>query len=201
MRARNLAAGLLGAALAASAFAHETWLMPSAFSAKAGEEVRFDASGGMAFPRQEDAIKAERVATAAYRLGPDVVAVKNLKTADTSLVLRQAFPKAGTATVRVDLKPKDIELEDNEVAEYLDEIDAAADLRSIWAGQKGRVPWKETYTKHAKTFVAIGDAADRRRGTSDVSDREGRPRDALRGGSPTCERRAVLAERFLYADV
>jgi len=162
MRARNLAAGLLGAALAASAFAHETWMMPSTFSAKVGEEVRFDVSSGLAFPRLENPVKVERIATAAYRLGPDVVALKNLTTAGTSLVVRQAFPKDGVATVRVDAKPKDIELKDDEVAEYLDEIDATAEIRSIWAGQKGRIPWKETYTKHAKTFVAIGDAAEDR---------------------------------------
>ncbi len=112
MRARDLAAGLLVATLVASALAHETWMMPSVFSAKIGEDVRFDLSSGMAFPRQESAIKAERVATAAYRLGQDVVEFKSLKTAGTSLVLRQAFPKSGVATVRLDLKPKDIELTD-----------------------------------------------------------------------------------------
>jgi len=158
MRARDLAAGLLGTTLFASALAHETWMMPSVFSAKVGEVVRFDVSSGLAFPRLESAIKAERVATAAYRLGQDVAEMKSLTTTGTSLVLRQAFPKGGVATVRMDLKPKDIEQTDDEVAEYLDEIDATADIRSIWAGQKGRVPWKELYTKHAKTFVAVGQA-------------------------------------------
>jgi len=158
MRARDLAAGLLGAALAASALAHETWMMPSTFSAKVGEEVRFDVSSGLTFPRLENSVKVERIATVAYRLGPDVVALKNLKTAGTSLVVRQAFPKDGVATVRLDSKPKDIDLKDDEDAEYFDEIDATADVRSIWAGRKGRVPWKEIYTKHAKTFVAVGDA-------------------------------------------
>ena len=67
------------------------------------------------------------------------------------------------ATVWLDLKPKDITLDDGQVAEYLDEIGATDELRSEWAVRKGRVPWKETYTKHAKSFVAVrgGDGDDR----------------------------------------
>ena len=158
MRARELAAGWVVVTFVASAFAQETWMMPSSFSAKAGDEVRFDLSGGTVFPRLENAVPAERVATAGYRLGRDTVALKNPETTGTSLVFRQVFPKDGVATVRLDLKPKGIELTDGDVAAYLDEIDASADIRSTWAGQKGRVPWKETYTKHAKTFVAVGAA-------------------------------------------
>jgi len=158
MRERHVIAGLLVSVLAESVLAHETWMMPSTFFAKLGEETRLDMSSGMSFPRLESPILAERVAQAAYRLGQDVVDVTGLKTAKKSLVLRQSFTKEGVATIWMDLKPKEIKLRDEEVAEYLDEIDATQDTRSIWAGQKGRVAWKEMYTKHAKTFVAVGDA-------------------------------------------
>jgi uncharacterized GH25 family protein len=158
MRERLVIAGLLVSILAVSVFAHETWMMPSAFSAKVGEEVRLDATSGMSFPRLESPILADRVAKAAYRLGQDVFEVTGLKNAETSLVLRQSFAKAGIATIWLDLKPKEIELTDEEVAEYLDEIHATEKVRSIWAGQKGRVAWRESYTKHLKTFVAVGDA-------------------------------------------
>lgn len=144
------------------ALAHETWMIPSSFSAKVGEEVRLDVSSGMAFPRLESPIRAQRVAGARYRLGRVNARVAALKTSKTSLELRQAFTNAGVATVWLDLKPKEIALADDQVAEYLDEIGATDELRSVWARRKGRVPWKETYTKHAKSFVAVGAANDDR---------------------------------------
>lgn len=155
-RTRILAAGSIVVALAGSALAHETWIMPSKFSAKVGVDVRFDLSSGMAFPHLESAIKVERVARAAFRLGQGEVSLKELETSDKSLVVRQAFSKEGVATVWLDLGPKDIELTDDEVAEYFDEIRATEDIRATWAGQKGRIAWRETYTKHAKTFLAVG---------------------------------------------
>jgi uncharacterized GH25 family protein len=168
MRRRFLPARALAAssiivfAMAGAALAHETWVMPSTFSAKVGDVVRFELSSGMAFPQLESAIKEDRVAKAAYRLGQGKLALGAPKNSETSLVVRQAFSKDGVATVWLDLKPKDIELTDEQVAEYLEEIDATGDIRSTWAEQKGRVAWKETYTKHAKTFVAVGrPAADR----------------------------------------
>jgi len=157
MRARILAAGFLVVA-AGSAPAHETWMTPSTFSAKLGEEVRLDVSSGMAFPRLENPIKPSRVAKVSYRLARKEAVLKGLKTSDTSLIMRQAFPMNGVAAVWLDLNPKNIDLTDAEVAEYLDEIDATEAIRATWARQKGRMAWKESYRKHAKTFVAIGDA-------------------------------------------
>jgi uncharacterized GH25 family protein len=136
--------------------AHETWLMPSAFEAKVGETVRINLTSGMGFPGLESAIGADRVQEAACRLGGVKEKTGSVKAADTSLALTQTFPRAGLAAVWVDLKPRPIELSDDQVAEYLHEIGATQELRSAWAARKGRVGWKETYTKHAKTFVTVG---------------------------------------------
>ena len=156
MRTRRLAlVALLG--LAVVAHAHETWLVPSTFVAKVGETLRIDLTSGMAFPRLESPIAADRVASATCRLGKNPVEVRSLEAAETSLVLRHTFSHNGVASIWVDLKPRNIELDDGEVAEYLDEVDASAEVRRLWAEQKGKVGWKETYTKHAKTFVAVGD--------------------------------------------
>jgi uncharacterized GH25 family protein len=146
----------------ATVSAHETWIVPATFAAKVGEEVRLDVSTGMAFPAFETAVRAERIAKASYRLGKESVELKEFKAQDKSLAITKSFPKNGVATVWIDLKPRDIELSDEKVAEYLDEIGATADLRKTWAGQKGRIPWKETYTKHAKTFVAVGNVGEDR---------------------------------------
>jgi uncharacterized GH25 family protein len=160
--ARGVAAFVSVLAIAAYAHGHETWMLPTPFSARIGETVRFEMSSGMEFPRLENAIRPERVASASFRLGGELVELKGLKTSTTSLVVRHAFRKNGVATVAVDLKPKDIQLTDDQVAEYLDEIGATESLRSTWAGRKGSVPWTESYTKHAKTFVAVGVTKDDR---------------------------------------
>ena len=142
---------------AAPVLAHETWLIPSQFAAKVGEEIWFDLTSGMAFPRLEGAIQAQRVANASCRLGKERFEVTDLRAELSSLVLRRSFPKEGVATIWLDLKPKEIELSDDQVAEYLDEIGASAEIRRLWSEQRGRVAFKETYTKHAKTFVGVGD--------------------------------------------
>ena len=144
----------------ATASAHETWIMPATFAAKVGEEVRLDVSTGMAFPTFDTAVRAERISQANYRLGKERGELKSFKAQDKSLAITQSFSKTGVAAVWLDLKPRDIELSDEKVAEYLDEIGATAELRKTWAAQKGRIAWKETYTKHAKTFLVVGKSGE-----------------------------------------
>jgi len=156
MNARLILAGALLAGATQTAFAHETWLTPSAFRAAAGERVRLDLSSGMGFPRLESPIRAERIAKAAFRLAGAQAALTGFEAGTESLRIHQAFPRDGVATIWLDLKPKEIELTDDQVTEYLDEIDARPEVRSAWAARKGQAPWRETYVKHAKTFVVVG---------------------------------------------
>lgn len=142
----RIATGVAAFLAAATATAHETWLIPARFDAAPSEVVSFDLTSGMDFPERGTPAPADRIAQAVYRLGGT----------NGRLTLSQSFATSGIATVWVDLKPREIELNDAEVAEYLDEIGASDATRALWARRKGRVPWKETYTKHAKTFVAVG---------------------------------------------
>lgn len=143
--------------LTAPALAHDTWIAPTTFTSPPGVVVRLDLTSGMAFPRPETPVKLPRVAGASWRLGGEAGDILDRQMSDSSQVLRHVFSRAGVATIRVDLHPREIELSDKNVAEYFEEIHAGADIRSAWAGLAGRVPWKETYTKHAKTFVLIGE--------------------------------------------
>jgi len=147
---------------ATSAAAHETWLMPASFSAAAGESIRLDLTSGMGFPAPEHAIGKERVLRAASRLGGSTAPIVRLEPGDKALALTTSHPKDGVASIWVDLKPREIDLSDAEAAEYLDEIGAPDEIRKAWAGLRGRVPWKETYSKHAKTLVAVGAPGDDR---------------------------------------
>lgn len=141
----------------AAVSAHETWMLPSMFTARVGQEVRLDVTSGMSFPELASPVRVDRVARAGYRLGEDQAEMTGLKEQDKSLLLTQAFREDGVATVWLELKPKEIDLTDDKVAEYFEEIGATEAVRATWSNQKGRVAWKETYTKHAKTFVAVGD--------------------------------------------
>jgi uncharacterized GH25 family protein len=146
--------------LTASALAHETWLLPASFAAKEGEEIHIDATTGEHFPTFETSIRPDRIAILSARLGMKQLDLKTFEPKDKSLSIRQSFPNSGLATVWLELKPKDIELSDAKVAEYLDDIAATDDVRGSWAAQKGKAPWRETYVKHAKTWVAVGDPKD-----------------------------------------
>jgi uncharacterized GH25 family protein len=143
---------------AAPALAHETWLMPSAFTAVPGQRVVFDVTSGVAFPESEHAIAPERVARAEVRSAGEATALRDFSSSPRALQAGHAFAGSAVATVSLSLHPKDIELTDEDVAEYFAEIGAGAELRAAWEGLRGQQAWKETYTKHAKTFVTVGQA-------------------------------------------
>ena len=192
----RIVAYALVAGIAASASAHETWIMPSSFTVKPGEDIRFDVSSGMAFPQLESPIRTDRVARAMYRLGPGHTSMKSMTPMETSLSIRQKLPQAGVATVWLDLDPKEIVLDEKQVAEYLDEIGATDELRSKCAARKDKGTWKETYTKHAKTFVVVGEPGDDRSWAGSVGSPleivpVTSPFEATAGGEVTVELRVL----------
>ena len=145
-------------ALAANCFAHDTWLSPSIYEANAGQSIAFDLTSGMEFPALDSAVKPERVAKAGFRVAGEEGAIEEFKPAEHALRIERQFTKSGVATVWLELRPKDIELSDDDVAHYLEEARASKEVHRAWAEQKGREKWKELYTKCAKTCLAIGQA-------------------------------------------
>ena len=141
-----------------AASAHETWLQPSTHAAAARKAVRFELTSGMDFPKPESAIEPDRVAVARYRNAGSSEALTAPKRGPKALTWSHAFDKPGLATVWVDLQPKSIQLSRDKVDEYLDEINASPRVRATWKALPMGTQWSESYTKHAKTFVRIGDA-------------------------------------------
>jgi len=142
-----------------AASAHDTWIAPSAFTTAAGQEVRFDITSGMKFPALEVGPKADRIAKAGFRLGSKTGDLKDFVGSKEALHFSRSFVGDGVATVWLQSLPKQLELTDEQVAEYLEEARAPSDIRSAWEHQKGKAKWKEEYIKCAKTAVAVGDAA------------------------------------------
>jgi len=143
-------------------FAHDTWLLAQRSEVQPGASATLDLTSGMAFPALDYAIKANRVARASVRLAGKTSPVKTRKSAAHSLRFSAPLPEPGIATICVELAPKMLELTPPKVKEYLDEIAASAEIRQAWETAAQPRHWREEYTKHAKTFVRVGQpSADR----------------------------------------
>ncbi|MCA1592319.1 MAG: DUF4198 domain-containing protein [Acidobacteria bacterium] len=156
MKSKSILACALLLALAASAPAHDTWLLAHRTRVAPGASVTLDLTSGMAFPGLETAIKPERVERARFRLDGRVEDINRRLAGKHSLMFSTRLVSRGVAALWVELKPKSIELKPSDVEEYLEEIGASEDVRRAWTSGPKR--WRELYTKHAKTYVRVGAA-------------------------------------------
>ncbi|HEX8490511.1 MAG TPA: hypothetical protein VF626_05800, partial [Chthoniobacterales bacterium] len=156
-----LIALLLPVALTTSALAHDTWLIPDQFNLAPKSTVTLDMTSGMEFPKLDVGPKPERVQSAECRLAGKTFDITNKTAAPHSLQFKTELPEAGVATFWVKLPARSIELKPEEVKEYLDEVDAPEALRKQWAEMKEQ-RWRESYTKHPKTFARVGEPASDR---------------------------------------
>lgn len=161
-RSAKLSPAFLALALAAPALAHDTWLLARVTAAPLGTAVTLDLTSGMAFPANETAIKPDRIARAAVRLAGTTSDLKDRRSATTSLEFTARPSEPGVAALWVELAPKSIELKPDQVQEYLDEIGASPEIRRAWAESLEPRRWRESYVKHAKTYVRVGQPAEDR---------------------------------------
>lgn len=144
-----------------SVLAHDTWLIPDQFNLAPKSTVTLDMTSGMEFPKLDAGPKPERVQSAQCRLAGKTFEITNKAAAPNSLQFKVDLPDAGVATFWVKLPARSIELKPEEVKEYLDEVDAPEGLRKQWAEMKEQ-RWRESYTKHQKTFARVGEPASDR---------------------------------------
>jgi uncharacterized GH25 family protein len=149
---------VLGLAHAASAAAHDTWLQPRSWSVRPGQTLRVDLTSGMGFPALDHAVRGDRIARAAVRLAGTEAALRK-SALSHSLHLDAPLPAPGVATIWVELKPWSLTLTPEQITEYLDEIGAKETIGPLWSRIPEPKQWRETYRKHAKTYVRVGDAA------------------------------------------
>ena len=141
-----------------SLFGHDTWLQPSRFQTATAQAVSFDLTSGGKYPVPDHAIALERIQVASFRLAGNQAPLSQVGRGANALQLSQSFDREGVATAWVTLHPRPIELTNRTVAQYLDEIHARMEVRATWSRLKRHQAWKETYTKHAKTCLSVGDA-------------------------------------------
>lgn len=142
-------------AVASLAMAHDTWLLPAAAQVHVGDRMMLDMTSGMSFPRNETAIDSARIDEMRMRLSGDETKLAIRSGGRTALKLVATARHAGVATIWVRLKPRRLELKPDQVREYLDEIGAPDSIRSVYLSTATPRPWREQYTKIAKTFVVV----------------------------------------------
>ena len=136
--------------------AHDTWLIPDQFNLAPKSTVTLDMTSGMEFPKLDVGPKPERVKSANCRLAGKTFEITTKSAAPNSLQFKTELADEGIATFWVKLPPRAIELTPDQVKEYLDEVDAPEALRKEWADMK-EPRWRESYTKHPKTFARVGE--------------------------------------------
>lgn len=140
---------------AINAFGHDTWLNPERFVLKNNATVALDLTSGMKFPKNESAIKPERVEAARCRIAGETMDISAIEAGNESLRFKHPLKTDGVAVCWVQLHPRTLELKPEQVAEYLDEIGATEDLRKEW---EAMTPprWRESYRKNSKTILRVG---------------------------------------------
>jgi hypothetical protein len=154
---RVLAAALT--AVAVPALAHDTWLAATAHVAPRSL-LRMELTSGGAFPDLESPIQPGRLVTSSCRVGGREIAMGVGPAWQYALRLRAWMAVPGLAVCRVALGPRALDLDPAEVEHYLDEIGAREAVGSAWSAQPEPRRWRETYTKHAKAVVRVGDTPD-----------------------------------------
>ena len=147
----------LVAATATGAFAHDTWML--AAPPAADGTVMLAITSGMDFPRNESGPKANRVARGGWRLGGNEGTLPSGTEGDSVLTLRVAAKGEGTGVAYASFLPRDIDLEEDEVTHYMEEIGASDELRRAWESAGPGRTFHEVYTKHVKAFARVGGTA------------------------------------------
>jgi hypothetical protein len=137
--------------------AHDTWLLPAQARVQPRTSVSLGITSGMDFPKDESAIAADRVGRSGVRLGGAERPFARKEEGEHALRLTVELTRPGIATAWVELKPRTIDLTPDDVAHYLEEIGAPAAVLSRWQAMPEPRRWRESYRKHVKSFVRVGD--------------------------------------------
>ena len=138
--------------------AHDTFLLPREPKVRESEQMILYLTSGESFPNLESAIGSDRVKKGGWRTGNSKGKLDKWEDSTSALVMYLTPVGDGTSVMWLTLKPKSIDLDSGDVDAYFDEIGASDALRRDWADEGDDATFHETYTKHAKTYVRVGDA-------------------------------------------
>lgn len=150
---------MLTTAMVSVSFAHDTWIVCTPPAIKSGATVSLHVTSGMAFPAYDTAPEAERIKSCEWRIGGRQGSLSEFKKGPKSLVVSGRVTTDGVAVLYAEFEPKEIDLTPAEVDEYMDEIGAPEGVRRAWK-DSGDDTFHETYRKHAKTYLRVGESGD-----------------------------------------
>jgi len=146
---------------ASASFAHDTWIMCTPPVIESSAPVSLHVTSGMAFPAFDTAPKPERIKHCQWRIGGKQGSFSEFQTDDpASLVVAGRVHTDGVAVIYAEFHPKEIDLQPDEVTHYLDEIGAPEGVRRAIEKAGAGATFHETYTKHAKTYLRVGEKGD-----------------------------------------
>ena len=157
-RAFALTVAIVGGLVAAGdAMAHDTWLLPRSMRTPVGRAVVLSLTSGEAFPADDFAIDPARVARASVRLAGHVDDLTSRRPAPQALHFLWTPRMTGVAGIAVELRPRTLTLAPDKIEEYFADINASKALRAEWKNMPSPKQWRESYTKHAASFVLVGE--------------------------------------------
>ncbi|HEX6791356.1 MAG TPA: DUF4198 domain-containing protein [Candidatus Krumholzibacteria bacterium] len=159
MKTWMLAAAVTALA-ATAASAHDTWIMCTPPAIKSGAAVTLHITSGMKFPEYETAPDAARIEKCEWRIGGRRGTLDEFKKGETSLTVTGRVSTDGVAVIYAEFLPKEIDLAPAEVEEYMEEIGAPESVRKAWTDAGPDATFHETYRKHARTYLRVGDSGD-----------------------------------------
>ena len=139
------------------ALAHETWLLPETFQPAADEPTTILMTSGMAFPALGSGISSVRIKEAVLSQSGERSAMVPVGSSIGALQL-SAVPGTGTGTACawVALDPRILNIKEDAVAHYLEEVGADDTVWAAWEAQAEPRQWQESYTKLARTYLRAG---------------------------------------------
>ncbi|RIK66129.1 MAG: hypothetical protein DCC65_10950 [Planctomycetota bacterium] len=156
---------LLGIAFssAASAYAHDSWLIADRNTAADGEKVWLSFVTGEVFPYGDAATRPDRVDRFVDRVGGQEMAVVGFAPQDNGLSVRHRIEGPGPHVIGCALKPRLIEMTPEKFEAYLSSEEATAALARFLASRRAASPEPvivEEYTKFAKTMIEVNPAGE-----------------------------------------
>lgn len=143
---------------AASAKAHDFWIIPDAFAVAEGSEVRVRGQTSSRFPTSEAAVAINRVADARLLSANADERVTDMSHAGNSLVLRHRPGTRGQRIMAVTLLPRSVRESVASFRRYLELEGAPEALATLdrEGSLRGRDSVTRRYAKYAKTVIEVG---------------------------------------------
>jgi hypothetical protein len=126
---------------------------------RVGQPLALTVTSGSAFPKEETSVAPSRIDRSEVRLGGEIDPLPRPQITPRALHYLWTPKAQGVATISFEVAPRSIELKPAEIKKYLDEIHAGPAVIAQWDSVPAPRRWRESYTKHAVSYVRVGPAS------------------------------------------